>query len=214
MDSIPAMLHEVLPVGPLQCNCQILGDAAAKKALVIDPGDDIGKIQALLAEYGFGVERIVFTHAHIDHIGQAAKLKKATGAPTYLHRLEIPILEWLPQQALWLGTAPPEAVEIDHHIEEGESFEFAGRRFEVRLTPGHSPGSISLYIPDEAKLIAGDTLFRDSVGRTDLPGGDANTLLEAIRTKILDLDDDTEVFPGHGPTTTVGRERRENPFLR
>lgn len=207
------MLHEILPVGPLACNCQILGDETAATALVIDPGDDIERIQQRLRELELTVEKIVFTHAHIDHIGQAAALKKATGAPSYLHPLEEPILASLDRQAAWLGAPPPEPIEIDHPLAEGEPLHFAGLPIEILFTPGHSPGSVSLWMPDLNKLISGDVLFRDSIGRTDLPGGDHHTLLDSIRTRILPLDDAVEVFPGHGPPTTVGREREHNPFL-
>lgn len=207
------MLHEILPVGPLQCNCQILGDQASKQAMVVDPGDDVERIEAVLARHELRVEKIVFTHAHIDHIGQAARLKESTGAPTYLHPLEGPILASLPQQAAWLGTAAPEPVAIDHELREGEDLDFCGRRVEVLFTPGHSPGSVSLYMREEKKILAGDVLFAGSVGRTDLPGGDAERLLRSIREELLPLPDDVEVFPGHGPTTTIGRERAANPFL-
>lgn len=207
------MLHEILPVGPLACNCQILGDEESGTALVVDPGDDIERIEQRLEQLELLVEKIVFTHAHIDHIGQAAHLKKSTGAPTYLHPLEEPVLASLPQQSAWLGTPPPERVKIDHPLAEGETLHFAGVPIEILFTPGHSPGSVSLWMPDLNKLIAGDVLFRDSIGRTDLPGGDHRTLLESIRTRILTLDDAVEVYPGHGPATTVGRERAYNPFL-
>ncbi len=207
------LIHEILPVGPLQCNCQIFGDDDAGKALVVDPGDDIPTILRLLEGRGWSVEKILFTHAHIDHIGQAAELKRASGAPTYLHRGELPVLASLSQQAAWLGAPAPEAVEIDNFYDEGDVVEFGGAELQVLNTPGHSPGSVSFYIPSEGKLVAGDTLFYDSIGRSDLPGGDSQQLLDSIRDKILTLDDATEVFPGHGPQTTVGRERRMNMFL-
>jgi len=207
------MTHDVLPVGPLACNCQILGDEASRRALVIDPGDDIADVERALSTRGLSVYKILFTHAHIDHIGKAAELKNATGAPTYLHNLELPVLDSLPQQATWLGIPPPEKVRIDNFLEPGDSIDLGDIELEVRFTPGHSPGSVSFYIPAEAKIIAGDTLFHDSIGRTDLPGGNAEVLLESIRSQILSLDDHIEVFPGHGPLTTVGREREHNFFL-
>ncbi len=208
------MTHDVLATGPLQCNCQILGDESTQRAVVVDPGDDIPEIEALLERRGLTVEKILFTHAHFDHIGRAAALKRSTGAPTWLHRLEIPVLESLDQQAAWIGVAPGETVAIDHYYDEGDTVDFAGLELQVLFTPGHSPGSVSFYIPAEERLIAGDVLFRDSIGRTDLPGGDMQTLLDTIRDKFLPLPDETAVFPGHGPATTIGRERRENPFLR
>lgn len=207
------MLHEILPVGPLQCNCQILGDETQQLALVVDPGDDIERVEAVLERHALSIDKIVFTHAHIDHIGQAARLKKSTGAATYLHALERPVLASLPQQAAWLNTPPPEPVEIDHELREGEDLDFCGRKIEVLFTPGHSPGSVSLLLRDEKKILAGDVLFAGSVGRTDLPGGDMDTLMRSIREELLRLPDDIEVYPGHGPSTTIGRERATNPFL-
>lgn len=208
------MIHEVLATGPLQCNCQVLGDEASKTALVVDPGDDVPDIERLLDKHGLAVEKILFTHAHFDHIGHAAELKRSTGAPTWLHRLETPLLEAIDQQAAWMGSEPAEKVTIDHYYDDGDVVEFAGRELRVLFTPGHSPGSVSLYVPSMERLIAGDALFRDSIGRTDLPGGDHQQLLDSIRDKILTLPDETAVFPGHGPGTTVGRERLHNPFLR
>lgn len=208
------MIHEVLATGPLQCNCQILGDEESKMALVVDPGDDIADIEQLIAKHGLQVEKILFTHAHFDHIGRAAELKRSTGAPTWLHRLEIPVLESLDQQAAWLGSEPTEKVVIDHYYDEGDVVAFAGHELRVLFTPGHSPGSVSLYIPTLERVIAGDALFRESIGRTDLPGGDSQQLLDSIRDKLLTLPDDTLVFPGHGPGTTIGRERIRNPFLK
>ena len=208
------MLHEILPTGPLQCNCSIFGDEESKRALVVDPGDDVPRIQAILKRHRLTVEKIVFTHAHIDHIGAGAEFKRLSGgAPTYLHRAELPVLASLPQQAAWVGIPEPEQVEIDHFLEEGDTVAFAGRDFEVLFTPGHSPGSISLYSPADKLIVSGDVLFRDSIGRTDLPGGDFPTLMASIRDKLYPLDDEVAVIPGHGPTTTIGRERLYNPFL-
>ncbi len=209
------MLHQVLPVGPLQCNCSIFGDPESGAALVIDPGDDVDRIQALIERMGLNrVDKIVFTHAHIDHIGAGAEFKRLTGAPTWLHRAELPVLASLAQQAAWLGVQPPEPVEIDHFIEPGTPIEFAGEQFDVLFTPGHSPGSVSLVAPWMNRVVGGDALFRGGIGRTDLPGGNHATLLRSIRGELLALDDATVVYPGHGPTTTIGEERRTNPFLR
>jgi glyoxylase-like metal-dependent hydrolase (beta-lactamase superfamily II) len=207
------MTHDVLATGPLQCNCQILGDEDSNTALVVDPGDDIPEIEQLLERRGLRVVKILFTHAHFDHIGRAAELKRSTGAPTWLHKLEIPVLESLDQQAAWIGVEPGEKVEIDHYYDQGDAVEFAGHELQVLFTPGHSPGSVSFYIPSLERLIAGDVLFRDSIGRTDLPGGNTQQLMDSIRDKVLTLPDETAVFPGHGPSTTIGRERRQNPFL-
>jgi hydroxyacylglutathione hydrolase len=209
------MLHEVLPVGPLQCNCSIFGDTQSGAALVIDPGDDVPLIQALIDRMGLSrVEKIVFTHAHIDHIGAGAEFKRLTGAPTYMHRGELPVLASLAQQAAWVGIPAPEPVKIDHFLEPGKPLEFAGEEFRVLFTPGHSPASVSLVAPWMDRVIGGDVLFRGSIGRTDLPGGDLPTLLRSIRDEFLPLGDEMVVYPGHGPETTIGEERRTNPFLR
>ena len=212
--SVSPLSFDVLPTGPLACNCVVVGDAASGRALVFDPGSDVDRILERLGLRGLTVERIVFTHAHIDHIGAGAEFKRATGAPTALHRGELPVLASLGLQASWLGVPTPEAVEIDEFLEDGDRVEFAGREFEVLFTPGHSPASLSFYAPSERTVVAGDVLFQGSIGRTDLPGGDPETLLASIRDKLLPLGDDVAVVPGHGPATTVGRERRSNPFLR
>lgn len=208
------MLHEILAVGPLQCNCSIFGDEASGDAFVIDPGDDIADIERVLADHKLRVAKILFTHAHLDHIGQAGKLKRSTGAPTYLHPLEKRQLAALDAQALWMGMPTPEGVEIDHWMNEGDVLELGGVEFRVRFTPGHSPGSVSFWIPSRKQIVGGDVLFRESVGRTDFPGGDQATLFQTIRDEFLTLDDDVEVVPGHGPVTTIGHERRWNGFLR
>jgi hydroxyacylglutathione hydrolase len=207
------MIHEILPVGMLQCNCSIFGDEQSREAVVIDPGDEIDKIQAILAKHQLRVKAIIITHAHIDHIGGAQKLKDATGAPVYMNAKDQPLSEHLDTQAAWLGMATPERTGIDVDAREGEKVALGPAEFQVLHTPGHTQGSISLWIPAENKLIAGDTLFRDSIGRTDLPGGDYEQILRSIHDKLLPLGDTTAVIPGHGPNTTIGRERARNPFL-
>lgn len=207
------MIREILPVGPLACNCTIFGSEATGEALVVDPGDEVGWILECLARHRLHLAVIVVTHAHIDHIGGAARLKAATGAPVLLHRDDLPIYDQLEWQAAWLGVAPPERVALDHAPQEGERIPFGDGFFQVIETPGHTPGSISLWHPAEKVLVAGDTLFRDSIGRTDLPGGDAGRILRSIRDKLLVLPEETLVIPGHGPTTTLGRERVHNFFL-
>jgi glyoxylase-like metal-dependent hydrolase (beta-lactamase superfamily II) len=208
------MIHEILPVGPLQCNCSIFGDEQTREAIVVDPGDEIGQIQQILSRHQLQVKAIVITHAHIDHIGGAAKLKKLTGAPVYMNENDLELRDMLDMQAGWLGIAPPEKPEIDVAARDGDKLELNGQPFLVMHTPGHTQGSISLYLPGENKLIAGDTLFRDSIGRTDLPGGNGRQILVSIREKLLPLDDEVVVIPGHGPETTIGREREYNYFLR
>jgi glyoxylase-like metal-dependent hydrolase (beta-lactamase superfamily II) len=207
------MIHEILPVGLLQCNCSIFGDEQSREAVVIDPGDEIDRIQAILAKHGLRVKAIVITHAHIDHIGGAQKLKAATGAPVYMNAADQQLADHLDMQAGWLGMPTPERTEIDVSAREGDTVTLGPAQFHILYTPGHTQGSISLWIPAEEKLVAGDTLFMDSIGRTDLPGGDYQQILRSIHGKLLPLDDRTIVIPGHGPNTTIGRERVRNPFL-
>jgi hydroxyacylglutathione hydrolase len=209
------MIHEVLTVGMLQCNCSIFGDEQTREAIVVDPGDgdDIARIQAVLDKHGLKVKAIVITHAHIDHIGGAAKLKAATGAPVYMNENDAPLYDQLDMQAGWLGMRPPDRTTIDVPANEGDTLRLGNAEFHVLHTPGHTQGSISLWIPAENKVVAGDTLFRDSIGRTDLPGGNSRQILASIHTKLLPLPEDAIVIAGHGPNTTIGREKERNPFL-
>jgi glyoxylase-like metal-dependent hydrolase (beta-lactamase superfamily II) len=208
------MIHEILPVGMLQCNCSIFGDEASGEAVVIDPGDEIGRITAILNQHHLRVKAIIITHAHIDHIGGAQKLKAATGAPVYMSANDQELYDQIDMQANWLGVAAPEKTAVDVNAREGEVVKLGPAEFRVLETPGHTQGSISLWIPAENKLVAGDTLFLDSIGRTDLPGGNSRQILRSIHDKLLPLDDAVVVIPGHGANTTIGRERRQNPFLR
>jgi hydroxyacylglutathione hydrolase len=208
------MIHEILPVGMLQCNCSIFGDEASGEAVVIDPGDEIGRITAILDQHHLRVKAIIITHAHIDHIGGAQKLKAATGAPVYMNANDQELYDQIDMQANWLGVAAPEKTGVDVNAREGELVKLGPAEFRVLETPGHTQGSISVWIPAENKLVAGDTLFRDSIGRTDLPGGNSGQILRSIHDKLLPFDDAVVVIPGHGSNTTIGRERRQNPFLR
>ena len=208
------MIHEILPVGLLQCNCSIFGDESSREAIVVDPGDEIQRITGVLDKHGLRVKAIVVTHAHIDHVAGAAKLRALTGAPVYLNENDRELLGALDIQARWLGLskAPP-ATPIDVPANEGTTLELGEARFDFIHTPGHTQGSLCLFIPQESKLVAGDTLFRRSVGRTDLPGGDTEKLLDSVKSKLFELPDSTLVIPGHGPNTTIGEEREQNPFL-
>lgn len=207
------MIHEVLPVGLLQCNCSIFGDEQTREAMVIDPGDNVEEILEILNRHGLRATSIVITHAHIDHVGGAAKLKAATGAPVLMNGNDEGVYSQLDEQASWLGVAPPRRVEIDGSAQNGDKLKLGESSFTVLHTPGHTPGSICLWIPSENKVIAGDTLFRDSIGRTDLPGGDFRRILVSIRDKLLTLPEESLVFPGHGDITTIGREKELNYFL-
>src|SRR5262245_34109394 len=208
------MIHEIFAVGPLQCNCSIIGDETTREAMVIDPGDDIADVLAIVAKHNFQVKQIVITHAHIDHVGGAMKLRAATGAPILLNHNDYTLLKMLDLQAAWIGMASPGKVEIDHSIAEGDKIQAGPLMADVVHTPGHTEGSICLYFSAEKKLIAGDTLFAGSIGRTDLPGGSFDKIIDSLHSKLLALPDETLVVPGHGPVTTIGEERQSNPFLR
>jgi hydroxyacylglutathione hydrolase len=207
------MIHKIIPVGPLQCNCSIIGDEASHEAMVIDPGDDIDEIVTLLRENKLQVKQIVITHAHIDHVGGAMKLRALTGAPILLNQNDYALLKMLDVQATWLGMAAPGEVAIESSIADGDSLKTGNLTANVIHTPGHTEGSVCLYFSAEKLLIAGDTLFARSVGRTDLPGGSFEKLMRSIHGRVLTLPDDTVVIPGHGAKTTIGEEREENPFL-
>jgi len=207
------MIHEILPVGQLQCNCSVIGDESTREAIVIDPGDNIDQILGLIRKHNLQVKQIVITHAHIDHVGGAAKLRAATGAPILLNQNDYALLKMLDVQAAWIGMPSPGKVEIDNSIGNADSVKVGPLEGQVIHTPGHSEGSICLYFPLEKKLIAGDTLFAGSIGRTDLPGGSYEKILRSLHDRVLALPDDTIVIPGHGPATTIGEERESNPFL-
>jgi hydroxyacylglutathione hydrolase len=208
------MIHEILPVGPLQCNCSIMGDETTHEGMVIDPGDEIAEILALIRKHNLQIKQIVITHAHIDHVGGAMKLRAATGAPILLNHNDYTLLKMLDLQADWVGMAAPGKVDIDHSIGESDTIRAGSLLANVIHTPGHSEGSICLHFAAENKLIAGDTLFAGSIGRTDLPGGSFDKIISSLHEKVLALPDETLVVPGHGPVTTIGEERDSNPFLR
>jgi glyoxylase-like metal-dependent hydrolase (beta-lactamase superfamily II) len=271
------LIHITIPVGMLQCNCSIIGDPVSREALVIDPGDEVNRILDLLGRHKLTVKAIVSTHAHIDHVGGLCKLHRYTGAPVLMHRDDLPLYQAMEMQAAFLGVHPPDLTEIDQLLKEGDSLHWGSFEAQVIHTPGHTPGSVSLYLPHDAgkvtpaaepkritvkdeageevsiaqllkqsvsqilpaengdtdqaaipaapdeavkimkpvpQLFSGDTLFAGSIGRTDLWGGSLDQIMRSLRTKLMGLPDETVVYPGHGPVTTIGHERELNPFLR
>src|SRR6202165_5300818 len=190
------MIHKILPVGPLHCNCSIIGDETTHEAMVIDPGDDIEDVLAIIREQKLQVKQIVITHAHIDHVGGAMKLRTATGAPILLNQNDYELLKMLDVQAAWIRVAPPGKVEIDQNIGQADTVKAGSLTANVIFTPGHTEGSVCLYFPAEKKLIAGDTLFAGSIGRTDLPGGSFEKIMSSLHSRVMALPDETHVIPG------------------
>ena len=218
-----SLIHEILPVGWLQCNCSILGDPETRDAIVLDPGDEVERIQEILSRHHLTVRAIVNTHAHIDHVGGLRKLHDATGAPVLMHSDDLDLYRALEMQAAWIGMPVPEIASVDGLLREGDEVRWGRFAAHVIHTPGHTPGSLCLHLAaaeqgtagdGSGKLFAGDTLFAGSIGRTDLWGGSFEQIMRSLQMKLLALPDDTQVFPGHGPATTIGRERDSNPFLR
>jgi glyoxylase-like metal-dependent hydrolase (beta-lactamase superfamily II) len=233
------VIHEIIPVGPLQCNCAILGDAETREAIVVDPGDDVERILEILRKHGLKVRSIVSTHTHIDHVGGLARLHRATGAPVLIHESDLELYRHLDDQAQWLGVPTPETMRIQDFVKEGDAVRWGALQARVLHTPGHTPGSICLIVDQSsepevttgdtrtadrslappasnpaARLISGDTLFQGSIGRTDLWGGSYPQIISSIREKLIVLPEDMAVYPGHGDATTIGAEREYNPFLR
>jgi glyoxylase-like metal-dependent hydrolase (beta-lactamase superfamily II) len=208
------MILETFPVGPLQCNCTILGDEQTGEAIVIDPGEEIGRIQKRLAAHGLKLKQILVTHGHIDHVGGALKLKRLTGAPIYLNEGDLEQLDLMQEQANWLGVETPETAPPDQSLSDGMTVGLGSYPGTVLYTPGHTQGSVCLHFAPLKLLVAGDTLFAGSIGRTDLPGGNYDQIIDSIHSRLLALPDETKVLPGHGPASTIGTERRSNPFLR
>ena len=207
------MILETFAVGPLACNCTVLGDEETGEAIVIDPGDEVGRIHRLLAKHGLKLKQILITHAHIDHVGGALKLKRLTGAPIFLNESDLPQLKLMAAQAAWLGIPTPETAPPDVSLTDGMQVGLDRYPAQVMHTPGHTQGSVCLHFVPLNLLVAGDTLFAGSIGRTDLPGGDFHQIIDSIHSRLLTLPDETRVLPGHGEATTIGDERAGNPFL-
>jgi hydroxyacylglutathione hydrolase len=226
------LIHEILPVGMLQCNCHIVGDPKTRDAIVIDPGGDAERILEIIARHNLKVSAIIITHTHIDHVVGLHRLQQATGAPVTMHADDLELYRMLDVQASWLDWQVPEKANVDKLLREGDTIRWGPFEAHVLHTPGHTQGSICLYMPWEIPtsqangtaaesaermpglLFAGDTLFAGSIGRTDLWGGSFEEIIRSLKGKVLALPDDTLVYPGHGEFTTIGEERDTNPFLK
>jgi hydroxyacylglutathione hydrolase len=200
-------------VGPVAENCYVVRRDGAASGLIVDPGEEPERILGAVEQLGVSIEAILITHCHFDHIGAVAPVAEATGAPVYCPEIEVPVLADIMSYVPWPGFGPYESYEADHTVAGSERLELAGMEIDVLFTPGHSPGHVTYSIGDELALFSGDVLFKGSVGRTDLPGGDWATLLESIRGLVEGLPEETTVHPGHMEITTLGAERATNPFL-
>ena len=200
-----------MPNGRFQQNCYLLAEAGSSDAVIVDPGEEAALFLRTAETEGLVIREIWLTHAHIDHVLGVAAVKAATRAPVYLHPADEPIYRDLPRQGMLFGVPAEPAPPADESLAHGDVVSLGSIRFEVRHVPGHSPGSVCFVTP--GLVVAGDVLFQGSIGRTDLPGGNTEQLLRGIREQLLTLPDETAVYPGHGPATTIGAERRRNPFL-
>ena len=207
------MILEELTVGPFQENCYVIGDEETGTGTVVDPGDEATRIALAVEQTNLEIGLILITHAHIDHVGAVAALVDEYACPVLMNAEAEPMLEQLPTQAMMMGLRFGKVPTVDHHISDGDVLEVGGLRLEARYTPGHAPGHLAFYIESEAVVFAGDALFAGSVGRTDLLGGNMEVLMRSINERLLTLPDETQVFSGHGPQTTIADERRHNPFL-
>lgn len=210
------LLLETFPAGAFQCNCSILACADSKDAIVVDPGGETTRIAEIIAHYDLTVRSIVHTHAHLDHIYCTRDVKEAHGGEICLHRGDTFLYDGFAQQAKMFGWAPRPTAAVDRFIEHGDTLTLGKQQLEVIHTPGHTPGSVCFEVADGNRTVvfAGDTLFKGSIGRTDLPGGDSKQLLQSIKTRLYSRNLDAVVIPGHGPTTTLGHEARNNQFVR
>lgn len=211
---MPTPRAGIIPVTPFQQNCTLIWDDATKVAAVVDPGGDLDRIEAAITQQGVTVEKILLTHGHIDHAGGAAELKERLGVPVEgPHRADRFLLDSLPETGANYGLDGARVITPDRWLDEGDEVTVGGLTFDILHAPGHSPGSVVFVSRDARFALVGDVVFKGSVGRTDLPGGDHGQLIDAIKRKVLPLGDDVAFIPGHGPTGTLGEERASNPFL-
>ncbi len=211
-----SLIVEAFPVGPLQCNCVVLGDEETREAVIIDPGDEAERIEEILDHYRLDLKSVVHTHGHIDHILAAEHLRKTREAAVCLHEADRFLWDGIQMQASFLGLRVEAAGKVDRHVKEGDEVPFGDYKLRVLETPGHTPGSICLFLKGDASpiLFSGDTLFQNGIGRTDLWGGSFEAITTSIRKRLYGLDEETLVQPGHGPATTIGEEKNSNPFVR
>jgi len=207
------MTFDVVVVGPLGVNCCLLGCEATGQGIVVDPGGDVERILAVAHKRGLTVVSIINTHGHFDHVGGNLELKRATGAELLIHGADEPMLARVSTVAGMYGLQAEDSPAPDRLLEDGMLVTFGSQQLRVIHTPGHTPGGCCLYLEAEQKLISGDTLFADGVGRTDLPGGSYEQLVDSIRQRLFVLPEQVAVWPGHGPSTTIGHEKRNNPYL-
>jgi glyoxylase-like metal-dependent hydrolase (beta-lactamase superfamily II) len=207
------MILEMLTVGPFQENCYVIGDQESGIGAIIDPGDEAARIAMAVEETGLDIGSIIVTHAHIDHVGAVAALTDEYACPVLMHAEAEPMLEGLPTQAMMMGIRFGKVPRVDRYVEDEEIVEVGDLRLHSLYTPGHAPGHLAFYLQDEGLVLSGDALFAGSVGRVDLPGGSMEVLMQSIEERLLTLPNETVVYPGHGPRTTIGNERTSNPFL-
>jgi glyoxylase-like metal-dependent hydrolase (beta-lactamase superfamily II) len=207
------MILEMLTVGPFQENCYIIGDEDSGVGAVIDPGDEAARIAMAVEKTGLDIGSIIVTHAHIDHVGGVIFLADEYSCPVLMHEESEPLLEGLPTQAMMMGIRFGKVPTVDRYVGDEETLEVGDLRLRSLYTPGHAPGHLAFYVEDEGLVLSGDALFAGSVGRVDLPGGSMEVLMRSIEERLLTLPEETVVYPGHGPRTTIGDERATNPFL-
>jgi glyoxylase-like metal-dependent hydrolase (beta-lactamase superfamily II) len=207
------MVFDTVVVGALGVNCYLLGCEETRQGVVVDPGDEVERLIPVIERHGLSVSAIINTHGHFDHVGGNLRLIRATGAPLYIHQADAALLGKVGQVAAMYGLPGENSPQPDHLLEDGMVIEFGHQRLQVIHTPGHTPGGCCLYLEQEQKLISGDTLFADGVGRTDLPGGSHAQLVQSIKQRLFCLPDQVQVYPGHGPGTTIGHEKQHNSYL-